>query len=100
MSTWIDALEKRTSKTQKKRACFWTLSKDKTTNCAPCKRQKIVSNTIITFCPVNLDNTNLRNRTSVHLWGYATLIVDEKGSTKIDFSKVARRQFQEKLKIF
>ena len=74
--------------------------KRKTTRCAPYKRENIFSSMIITFCPVNLDNTNLRNRTSVHLWGYATLIVDEKGSTKIDFSKVARRQFQEKLKIF
>ena len=46
-----------------------------------------VSSTIITFCPVNLDKTNLRKQTSVHLWGHVVLkiIVDEKGSTKVDF---------------
>ena len=38
---------------------------------------------------------------SVHLLlGQATLIVDEKGSTKIDFNKFARRLFREKTKIF
>ena len=46
---------------------FERFRKTKTTNCAPYKRQKIVSNTIITFCPVNLDNTNLRKQTNVHL---------------------------------
>ena len=61
-------------------------AKHKTTSCAPYRREKIVSSTIITFCPVNLDKTNLRKQTSVHmLLGQATLIVYEKGSTKIDF---------------
>ena len=43
-------------------------AKHKTTSCAPYKREKIVSSTIITFCPVNFDNTNLRKQTSVHLF--------------------------------
>ena len=65
-------------------------AKNKTLSCAPYTREKIVSSTIITFCPVNLDKTNLRKQTSVHLLlGQATLIVNEKGSTKIDF-KFAR----------
>ena len=35
---------------------------------------------------MNLDKTNLRKQTSLHLlWGQATLVVDKKGSTKIDF---------------
>ena len=64
-------------------------AKHKTTTCAPYKREKIVSSTIITFCPVNLDKNNLRKRTSAHLLlGQATLIVNEKGSTKIDFNKL------------
>jgi len=48
------------------------------------------------FCPVNLDKTNLRKQTSVHLlWGQTTLIVNEKGSTKIDFNKFAKRLLRE-----
>ena len=42
-------------------------AKDKTTSCAPYTLEKIVSSTIITFCPVNLDKTNLRKQTNVHL---------------------------------
>ena len=69
-------------------------AKQKTTSCAPYKREKIVLSTISTFYPVNLDDNNLRKRTSVHLlWGQITLIVDKKGSTKIDFKKFARRRF-------
>ena len=70
----------------KRNARVYERAKHKTTNYAPYQREKIVSNTIITFCPVNLDKTNLRKQTSVHLLlGQATLIVYEKGSTKIDF---------------
>ena len=55
-------------------------AKNKTLSCAPYTREKIVSSTIITFCPVNLDKTNLRKQTRVHLlWSQAPLIVDEKG---------------------
>ena len=69
-------------------------TKRNTTSCAPYKREKIVSSTIIMFCPVNLDNTNLRKQTNVNLlWSRATLIVTEKGSTKIDFNKFARDNF-------
>ena len=78
---------------QKRNARVFERAKHKTTSCAPYKRQKIVSNTIVTSCPVNFDNTNLRKQTNVHLlWGQASLIVEEKSSTKIDFNKFARRQ--------
>ena len=60
-------------------------AKHKSTSCAPYEREKRASSKIITFCPVNLDKNNLRKQTSVHLlWGQTTVIVDEKGSTKID----------------
>ena len=70
----------------KRNARVFEHAKDKTTSCAPYKREKIVLSTIIMFCPMNLDKTNLRKQKSVHLLlGQATLIVNEKGSTKIDF---------------
>ena len=75
--------------------------KHKTTSCAPYKRQKIVSNTIITSYAVNLDNTNLRKQTNVHLlWGQASLIVEEKSSTKIDFNNSPNDYFGKRRKIF
>ena len=86
---------------KKRNAPGFERAKQKTTSCVPYKREERVSSTIITFCPVNLDKNNLRKRTSVHLLlGQATLIVDKKGSTKIDFNKFARRLFREKTKGF
>jgi len=62
--------------------------KHKSTSYTPYTRENTVSSTIITF----LDKTNLRKQTSVHLlWDQATLIVEEKRSTKIDFNKFAKR---------
>ena len=48
-------------------------TKFKTTRCAPYKREKIISSTIMMFCPVNFDNTNLRKQTNVPLLGQASL---------------------------
>ena len=91
-TTMWSALVKNGLPKQKRNARVFERAKHKTTSYAPYKREKIVSSTIITFCPVNLDTTNLRKQTSVHLlWGQTTLIVDKKGSTKIDFNKFARR---------
>ena len=94
-TTMWSALGKNELPKQKRNARVFERWKHKTKNCAPYKRQKIVSNTIITFCPVNFDNNNLRKQTNVHLlWGQASIIVDEKGSTKVYFNKFARRQFR------
>ena len=55
-------------------------TKDKITSCVPYKREKIVLSTIIIFYTMNLDKTNLRKQTRVHLlWSQAPLIVDERG---------------------
>ena len=54
----------------KRNARVFERAKHKTTSCAPYKREKIVLSTIIMFCPMNLDKTNLRKQTRVHLlWG-------------------------------
>ena len=97
----IDAIGKNELPKHKRNArVFERFRKTKKKNCAPYKRQKIVSKMIITFCPVNLDNTNLRKQTNVHLlWGQASLIIDEKGSTKINFNIFTRRLLREKTKI-
>ena len=72
----------RQKETKKKRAWFWTRE---TQNNELHTLQ--ARDTIIMLFPVNLDKTNLRKQTSVHLWGHVVLkiIVDEKGSTKVDF---------------
>lgn len=56
------------------------------------QREKIVSSTTITSCPVNLDKTNLRKRTTVHLLslfypGYTFSINDGCGWTSADLNK-------------
>ena len=63
----VMALGKNELPKQKRNARVFERWKHKTTRCAPYKRQKIVSNTIITSYAVNLDNTNLRKQTNVHL---------------------------------
>jgi len=86
---------------QKRNARGFERAKHKTTSCVPYKSEERVSSTIITFCPVNLDKNNLRKRTGVNLLlGQATLIVGEKGSTKIDFNKFARRLFRGFYRLF
>ena len=57
----------KTKNFQKINARVFERAKNKTLSCAPYTREKIVSSTIITFCPVNLDKNNLRKQTSVHL---------------------------------
>ena len=54
-------------RTSKKNARVFERAKHKTTSCAPYQRQKIVSNTIVMFCSVNLGKTKLRKQTNVHL---------------------------------
>ena len=50
---------------------------------------------------MNLDNTNLRKQTSVHLlWGQTALIVDEKGSIKIDFNNIINSPEEDFLEFF
>ena len=81
-------LGKKTNFQNKKETRVFERAKHKTTRCVPYKCENTASSTIITF----LDKTNLRKQTSVHLlWGQTTLIVNEKGSTKIDFNKFAKR---------
>ena len=64
----------------KRNARVFEHAKDKITSCVPYKREKIVLSTIIIFYTMNLDKTNLRKQTRVHLlWSQAPLIVDEKG---------------------
>ena len=60
-------LGKETNFQNKKEKRVFERAKDKTTSCAPYKRERIVLSTLVTFCPVNSDKTNFRKQTSVYL---------------------------------
>ena len=76
----VDAREKRTSKTQKKRACFWTRETQNNELRTLSARENSFEHVYyVLSSEIRQKQTCGNKRAYTCLWGQTTLIVDEKG---------------------